>query len=175
MVGRSLRILEGKAEAIIIDMVRNWERHGMPDWPRVWTLDRREKRSNGASDTIPQKVCDGCTQPYPAYYKGCPWCGHVNEPAGRGTPDQVDGDLVELDVAALAALFDKMNAAEMSDEEFQRDVIGRNIPPIGRGKLLAGHQAAKYRRDVLIFIDETAKNHKAGYRKESKLTGSAIL
>ena len=36
-------------------------------------------------------------------------------------------------------------------------------------------EGKKYRRDVLIFIDETVKKHKAGYRKESKLTGSVIL
>lgn len=150
MVGRALRILEGKLEAIIIDPVRNWERHGMPDWPRAWTLDRREKKTSGEQrDTVPQRVCDGCTQPYPAYYKACPWCGHVNEPAGRASPEQVEGDLIELDVAALSALFDKMHAAEMSDEDYQRGQITRKIPQIGRGVDLKRHQSAKYRRGVL--------------------------
>lgn len=148
--GRLAAIAAGpKPYAVIIDPVRNWERHGMPNWPRTWTLDRREKRSNGSSDTIPQKVCDGCTQPYEAYYKSCPHCGHVNEPAGRSSPEQVEGDLVELDVAALSALFDKIQAADMPDEEHQRGQIARNIPHIGRAAGLKRHQAAKYRRGVL--------------------------
>lgn len=150
MVGRALRILEGKLEAIIIDPVRNWERHGMPDWPRNWTLDRRETRTNGEKrDTMPQKVCDGCTQPYEAYFKACPYCGHINEPAGRSTPEQVEGDLFELDVAALSALFAKMHAADMPDEDYQRDQIARNLPPISRGADLKRHRASRYRRGVL--------------------------
>lgn len=150
MVGRGLRILEGKTEAIIIDMVRNWERHGMPDWPRNWTLDRREKRGKGEDrDTVPQKVCDKCTQPYPAYYRACIYCGHINEPAGRSTPEQVEGDLVELDVAVLAALFNKINDADMSDEDYARGQFARNMPAVGRGADLKRHQAAKYRRKVL--------------------------
>ena len=150
MVGRALRILEGKLEAIIIDPVRNWERHGMPDWPRAWTLDAREKKTSGENrDTIPQKVCDNCTQPYQAYYKACPYCGHVNAPAGRASPEQVEGDLIELDVEALSALFAKITAADMEDEDYQRGQITRNVPAIGRGAGLKRHQAAKYRRGVL--------------------------
>ena len=41
--GRSLRILEGKTGAIIIDHVGNVMRHGLPDAYQAWTLDRREK------------------------------------------------------------------------------------------------------------------------------------
>jgi len=150
MVGRSLRILEGKLEAIIIDPVRNWERHGMPDWPRAWTLGSREKKTTGENrDTMPQKVCDKCTQPYEAYYKTCPYCDYVNAPAGRASPEQVEGYLIELDVAALSALFDKMHAADMEDGDYQRGQIARKIPQIGRGVDLKRHQAAKYRRGVL--------------------------
>lgn len=153
MVGRALRILKGKEYAIIIDPVRNWERHGMPDWPRSWTLDARPKsdRSNG-SDTIPQRVCDGCTQPYEALFKACPYCGHVPIPAKRGTPEQVDGDLVELDVEALRALFQQVDDAKMDDAAFQRKMIADNIPPIGRSQALRRHQQAQYRRGVLTNL-----------------------
>ena len=94
-----------KPFAVIIDPVRNWERHGMPNWPRRWTLAGKDKGSRGAkSDAIPQKVCTACTQPYEAFYKACPFCGHTLIPAGRARPEQVDGDLVELDVEGMAAL-----------------------------------------------------------------------
>jgi superfamily II DNA or RNA helicase len=150
MVGRALRILKGKTHAIIIDAVRNWERHGMPDWPRTWTLDAREKGTrNAPTDTVPQRVCKGCTQPYEAFYRACPHCGYVPEPEGRGSPEQVDGVLTELDVDALAALFDKMRVADMSDEEFQQQQIARHVPAIGQRAGLKRHQSAKYRRGVL--------------------------
>jgi hypothetical protein len=36
-------------------------------------------------------------------------------------------------------------------------------------------EAKEHRRDVLIFTDSTVSKSKAGYGKESELTGSAIL
>jgi len=150
MVGRALRIIEGKTHAIIIDPVRNWERHGMPDWPRVWSLDDEEKgERNSVSDTIPQKVCLACTQPHEAYYKCCPYCGFAPVPIERKKPKHVDGDLLELDVEGLAALFQQRQKANMSDEDFERDMIARNVPPFGRSRQLKAHNAAKYRRGVL--------------------------
>ncbi len=149
MVGRGLRIMEGKTEAVIIDLVRNWERHGMPNWPRVWSLDRREKSTKSKSDTVPQKVCTGCSQVYEAFYKSCPFCGESPVPAVRSTPDKVEGDLFELDVEGLAALFDKMNKADMDDDEFAANQVTRRVPPIGRPADLRRHKDAKYRRKVL--------------------------
>jgi superfamily II DNA or RNA helicase len=149
MVGRGLRIMDGKTEAVIIDPVRNWERHGMPNWPRNWTLDGRERGTGSKSDTIPQRVCLGCTQPYEAYYTACPYCGTVPVPAGRSVPEQVEGDLMELDVDGMAALFEKIDAAKMSDEAYVLDMIGRNVPPKGRSTELKRHQRANYRRGVL--------------------------
>lgn len=102
-----------KPTAFIIDHVGNVLRHGLPDAPRRWSLDRREKRgaSKGPSDAIPLRVClaigpDGlpCTQPYERTLHCCPACGNVPTPAGRGRPEEVDGDLYELDERTLAAL-----------------------------------------------------------------------
>ena len=149
--GRLAAIAAGdKPFALIIDPVRNWERHGMPNWPRMWSLEGRS--GGGRSDsagTVPQKVCLACTQPYFAYHTACPYCGAIPEPPGRSSPEQVEGDLRELDVEAMAALFEKMNAAEMSDADYTLDQIGRGIPRRGRPQDLKRHQAAKYRRTVL--------------------------
>ena len=139
----------GKPHAIVMDPVRNWERHGMPDWPRVWSLESKETGSKGQSDTIPQRICAGCTQPYEAYYVACPYCGTIPEPAGRSHPAQVEGDLFELDVEGMAALMAKVAHADMSDEEYGVDQIARDIPRIGRPADMKRHQAAKYRRSVL--------------------------
>jgi superfamily II DNA or RNA helicase len=39
MVGRALRISEGKSHAIVIDHTHNWAIHGLPTRPRLWTLE----------------------------------------------------------------------------------------------------------------------------------------
>lgn len=155
MIGRALRILEGKEFAVVIDAVRNWERHGMPNWARFWTLDGREKRG-GKSDLAPQKLCKGCSQVYEAFHKLCPYqltpaCAKPELPevgAVRGI-EQVEGDLQELDVAALAELYAKINAADSSDDEYSAQLIARNVPRQGRPRMLRRHQEAKYRRQVL--------------------------
>ena len=155
--GRVAAIAAGpKPYAIIIDPVRNWEKHGMLDFPRIWSLKDEEKNSRATSDdTIDQKVCKGtegrpgCTQIYEAYLKSCPYCGLTPVPAERKKPKHVDGDLLELDVEGRAALFAERQKADMNDEDFERDMIARNVPPIGRSSQLRKHNGAKYRREVL--------------------------
>ena len=170
MVGRSLRVMfaegydlstaEGRRAAIaagpkpfafVVDMVRNWERgHGMPNWPRKWSMDSREKGARSKdSDTIPQRVCLNCTQPYERFWPACPYCGATPEPAGRSRPDQVDGDLFELDVEGMARLFAAMGRADMNDDEYAMDQIARKIPEFGRGSDMKRHRDNKYRREVL--------------------------
>lgn len=106
--GRALRPLEGKAHAIILDHVGNISRHGLPDAPRAWSLDRRERRaSKGPSDAIPTRTClnENCMSVYERVLLSCPYCGReAPPPAQRGSPEQVDGDLAELDVDALRRL-----------------------------------------------------------------------
>lgn len=120
--GRALRLMAGKEWAIIIDHVGNIgtvdnPRHGLPDRPRVWTLERRDKKSKAApDDVIPTRNCIkgvhyqtgeemvGCFQPYEAVLTECPFCGCKRVPAERTSVEFVDGDLCELDAATLAAM-----------------------------------------------------------------------
>lgn len=103
---RALRLLEGKAWGIIIDHVGNVIRHGLPDRTRIWSLDRRERgtRSSSMLGVIPGRACAACTRYYERLHHQCPYCGHAPEPGGRAAPEQVDGDLMELDPGVLAAL-----------------------------------------------------------------------
>jgi hypothetical protein len=96
--------MDEKDRAIIIDHVGNVLRHGLPDAPRVWTLDRRERRSRGVSDLPPLRVCLSCTGAYDRVLAACPYCGEAWIPAERSTPAQVDGDLAELSPEALLRL-----------------------------------------------------------------------
>ena len=102
--GRALRPLEGKTHAIIIDHVGNVHRHGLPDAPRKWSLDRRDKRAKSEGSAIPTRTCPSCTSAYERVYASCPFCGFTPEPAGRSSPEYVDGDLAELDFDALNRL-----------------------------------------------------------------------
>lgn len=102
--GRGLRPLPGKGRAIIIDHVGNVLRHALPDRPRVWSLDRREKRAAAPSDAIPLRACPQCTKVYERTEVQCPYCGHVPVPAGRSRPEEVDGDLHMLTPEVLAAM-----------------------------------------------------------------------
>lgn len=106
--GRGLRPLGGKTHAMIIDHVGNVKRHGLPDTTRTWTLDRRDRRAKaGPNDAVPVRTClnETCMSVYERVLSACPYCGRpAPPPALRGSPEQVEGDLVELDAAALALL-----------------------------------------------------------------------
>lgn len=104
--GRALRTLLGKLFGIIIDHVGNVMRHGLPDRPIVWKLFDEEvgKRRKKDPDLMPTSTCPSCYWPYEAFHPKCPHCGFKPEPAGRSTPQQVAGDLVELDPAILAKM-----------------------------------------------------------------------
>jgi len=111
--GRGIRILEGKTHAIIIDHVANTLRHGLPDAPRIWSLDRREKRSRSTpDDVVPIRVCAKCLSAYERIYAACPYCGEHPVPAVRSSPAEVDGDLSELSPEVLARLRGEVAAAE---------------------------------------------------------------
>ena len=101
-----------KPRALLLDHVGGFADPslGPPDKPRIWTLDRREKRAAQEKDPndIPLRVCTNpaidCFKPYPRIHRACPYCGFEPQPAGRAAPEQVEGDLQMLDPAALAAL-----------------------------------------------------------------------
>lgn len=133
--GRALRLLDGKAYAIIIDHVGNVERHGLPDARREWTLDRREKRSKSTkSDSIPVKTClnETCLAVYERIYSACPFCGHVTPPAARNAPEFVDGDLCELDPATLAQMRGEIDRVDMDKELYREELAAKHTPKIGQ-------------------------------------------
>lgn len=104
-----------KPNAVLIDLVGNTlskfkigdGEHGplLPEAFTQWSLDRRGRRRASNSGGIPLRICEGCYQPYERVCDACPYCGHgAPEPAGRSTPEQVDGDVTKLSPEVLAAL-----------------------------------------------------------------------
>lgn len=111
MVGRALRYVAGKT-ALIIDLVSNVARHGLPDKHIEWTLARRDKR--GKNDKDPDEIdminCLNrdlpCLRPFEKFRTCCPYCGWTKplpEPMVR-TIKMVEGDLTLLSVEKLAEM-----------------------------------------------------------------------
>lgn len=126
--GRALRPMPGKDRAIVIDHVGNLLNPaiGLPDRPRVWTLDRRDKRAKSASDAVASRVCLQCYSPFERIYRECPWCGFYAEPEGRSAPSMVDGDLAEMSPDLLARLRGEIAEADRSidDERWRLQATG---------------------------------------------------
>lgn len=148
--GRALRLLDGKLFALIIDHVGNVERHGLPDARREWTLDRREKRGKSkASDAIPVRACPACTAVYERIYNACPFCGHIMTPAARSGPEQVDGDLIELDPAALAAMRGEIEKVDMHPEAYRHELAKKYTPLVGQLAGVKRHVATQEAQEAL--------------------------
>ena len=106
-IGRVLRPAPNKT-ALIIDHVSNVIRHGLPDMPREWSLDRRQKKAKLTKDPdeIELTVCKKCLKPYEKFRTQCPYCGAepvLPEPKSRSI-EMVAGDLILLDKVALQRL-----------------------------------------------------------------------
>ena len=131
--GRALRILPGKTEALIIDHVGNVIRHGLPDAKRIWSLDRREKRSRSTpNDAIPVRSCTKCTGVYERAIPECPFCGYKEVPAVRSAPAFVDGDLCELDAATLEAMRGAISEIDKDAEQYRAELMAKRVPQIGQ-------------------------------------------
>jgi DNA repair protein RadD len=104
--GRMLRPATGKTHGILIDHVNNWRRHGLPDASQIWTLDRAERRSRNTATEVPLKQClnPECLAVYSIVHRKCPVCDFYKPPAQRRTPQQVEGDLTEIDPDVLSKM-----------------------------------------------------------------------
>src|ERR1019366_8433994 len=124
--------------------VSNTIRHnGPPDRPRVWSLDRAAKRSNGSQDgLIPVRACIACGQPFERFFKACPYCGAaVPAPAGRASTAMVEGDVVELDPAVLALLRGEVAKVDEPIEDYAQRLTFNGAQPAWVGAHVKRHRA----------------------------------
>lgn len=136
---RHMISLSAKPYMWLIDMVGNVERHdGPPDFRVSWSLDARSSRTSGASDAIPTRVClnknvkgtgVACAKVFERVFRCCPYCGFYPEPPERTLPAMVDGDVLELEPAALEAWRAKIAAIDKPVEEVAHghDVVAMSI------------------------------------------------
>ena len=118
--GRALRYIEDKV-AIILDLVGNTYRHGLPNINRTWTLDddvplgAPERAADMGSNL---RCCKNCLTLYQRTQEKCPHCGTI--PIGKEV-HEVDVELEEVldsmpavKKAAKAKKEPKMTATERS-------------------------------------------------------------
>ena len=168
--GRTLRPMPGKSEALIIDHVGNILRHGPPDRPRAWSLDRRDKRAKSASDAVKPRVCVQCYQPYERIYRECPYCGFYPEPASRGSPAAVEGDLAEMSPDVLAKLRGDIVEADRSVEQERARLAETGLPHVQTMANVKRHAERLETQAALRF----AMGVWGGQRKAEGLTDSQM-
>lgn len=150
--GRALRPMEGKDHALIIDHVGNVMRHGLPDRPREWTLDRREKRTRSTDEgALGLRVCTQCTGVYVRELNTCPYCDFTHIPSSRSSPDHVDGSLCELDAATLATMRSAIDRVDMDREQYRSELITKRVPHIGQLAHVKRHVARQEAQKELRY------------------------
>lgn len=171
MFGRALRPFEGKSHAIIIDAVSNVMRHGLPDAPREWSLDRRERRT-GKSEPSTVRVCTACAAVYERFRDACPDCGEpVPKPADRSGPMQVDGDLYELDPDVLAQMRNEVVGARETPEAMRDRLTAMNVPVPG---VMSNVKRQSERLEILGQLDGLMATI-AGYWRHDGMSDKEIF
>lgn len=87
---RCMRYKEGK-RALIIDMVGNCYRHGLPDEDRIWSLTEKPKLANNSgakTKDVLVRECGHCLRVYRGIDPICPYCGFDN----KKTKKQIEED-----------------------------------------------------------------------------------
>jgi superfamily II DNA or RNA helicase len=90
-MGRALRPYPGKTHTTILDHAGNVYRHGLPDEPREWTLEGRDKSKRKSEDAFPVRQCSECYAVHRPAPK-CPSCG-FEYPVKSREIDHVSGEL----------------------------------------------------------------------------------
>lgn len=102
---RSMRYKPDK-KAIIIDHVGNYEKHGLPDTPREWTIEdlTKEQKKQRDNDAPPITDCPHCFGVIPSGSNPCPLCKEEIEVESKEL-EEVDGELEKVDTVKFQANF----------------------------------------------------------------------
>lgn len=98
-VGRCLRPIDGKGNAVVLDHAGNCMIHGLPDEHREWSLSGVAKRKQQVDENGENLVTYQCMSCYNVYVRTpskreCPRCGSVAEP--KEVPLEMPGTLTKL-------------------------------------------------------------------------------
>ena len=97
---RSMRYQPNK-EAIIIDHVGNFTRHGLPNtehnWSEHFAGTAKNKRSSKVSDDLQMTDCPECFGVFEGKHDKCPLCGFELQTEEQKELERIDAELVEID------------------------------------------------------------------------------
>ncbi len=95
IIGRGLRIADGKDDCLILDHSDTTQRLGfVTEINHDYLPDGKEPPAAKKAEALP-KECPACTYLMPPGVTVCPSCGHVRKPP-RSNVANIDGELVEL-------------------------------------------------------------------------------
>lgn len=145
--GRSLRTCDGKKDALILDLVGNYSRHGLPSNPRIRNPkekdDPREKEKNDSS------VCPECFEVVEGPEVVCPFCGsEMNEKKNIIDRDEA---IKMKEIERLANLPEVDNVGEKKGSVTKKGSVGSWFwIKLGDGKTLfkfCGNGTAKMKKE----------------------------
>lgn len=138
-IGRVLRPAKDKEHAIILDHSGNLKKHGLPCFEHEWSLDSKPKKKSKSGKTEAQvKVCPECFSAVNNFAAFCDNCGHQFEIKQRTGPEQVDGDLEEIDKLE----FSKQKKKEQSQARTLEQLI-----ELGKSR---GYKSPKYWAECVL-------------------------
>ena len=94
-----MRYKENK-RALIIDMVGNCYRHGLPDEDRVWSLDKKPRLANNSGERTGDVVARECTNCFRVYRGNdpiCPYCGFDNKKTQKQIKEDEKAELEKVE------------------------------------------------------------------------------
>jgi superfamily II DNA or RNA helicase len=109
MVGRGSRIAKGKNKFVLLDFGNNVRTHNYWEYPRTWTLKKKEKKVGAA----PIKECPSCAFVCPPSAKFCPECNHQFEKTEKEKEAEVFAELVLMSGPDINKLAQKANIKEL--------------------------------------------------------------
>ncbi len=143
--GRGLRPATNKSYVRIFDHANHWERHGLPDDDRRWSLTGATK--NGREEMVTGvKRCASCFGVTRPSARVCPYCGAAFVRQAREV-EQVDGELQETALDELRVL------------RSQRQSFYAQCQTLAQWQALA--KRLRYRAGWAWHMNERAKRHRA--------------
>lgn len=87
----------GDKKAIIIDMVGNCFRHGLPTEKREWSLNKSMKCENpNGENAIKVRQCPNCYKVYEPKTRECPYCHYIAEQTPREIKQEEKAELERI-------------------------------------------------------------------------------
>lgn len=102
-IQQACRVLtpDGDKKAVIIDYVNNFEKHGLPNEEREWTLKGKVKKrvSYDTEGNLIIKNCQKCYKTFKGNLKACPYCGFENIPTKKELENKKEIELKKIEEA----------------------------------------------------------------------------